>query len=54
MFAEVLAGISIAQRPKRYVPFSQAKTQLQQHAQPLSTLKQFNPLCSRKYTQKIS
>lgn len=42
MFAEVLAGISIAQRPERYVPFSQAKTQLQQHAQPFSTLKQFN------------
>ena len=42
MFAEVLGGISIAQRPERYVPFSQAKTQLQQRAQPLSTLKQFN------------
>lgn len=42
MFAEVLAGISIAQRPERYVAFSQAKTQLQQHAQSLSTLKQFN------------
>ena len=42
MFAEVLAGISIAQRPERYVSFSQAKTQLQQHAQSLSTLKQLN------------
>lgn len=42
MFAEVLGGISIAQRPERYVPFSQAKTQLQQRAQPLSTLKQLN------------
>ncbi len=42
MFTEVLAGISIAQRPERYVPFSQAKIQLQQHLQSLSTLKQFN------------
>jgi len=42
MFTEVLAGISIAQRPERYVPFSQAKTQLQQHLQSLNTLKQFN------------
>lgn len=42
MFAEVLGGISIAQRPERYVPFSQAKTQLQQHAQSLSTLRRFN------------
>lgn len=42
MFAEVLAGISIAQRPERYVSFSQAKTQLQQHAQSLSTLRRFN------------
>ncbi|EXE14839.1 putative type IV pilin accessory protein [Acinetobacter sp. 983759] len=42
MFAEVLGGISIAQRPERYVPFSQAKTQLQQRAQPLITLKQLN------------
>lgn len=42
MFAEVLAGISIAQRPERYVSLSQAKKQLQQRAQPLSTLKQFN------------
>ncbi|MBA5697240.1 type IV pilin accessory protein [Acinetobacter radioresistens] len=42
MIAEVLGGISIAQRPERYVPFSQAKTQLQQHAQSLSTLRRFN------------
>lgn len=42
MFAEVFSDISIAQRPERYVPFSQAKTQLQQHLQSLSTLKQFN------------
>ncbi|WP_392390287.1 hypothetical protein [Acinetobacter radioresistens] len=42
MFAEVLGGISIAQRLEHYVPFSQARTQLQQHAQPFSTLKQLN------------
>lgn len=42
MFAEVFSDISIAQRPERYVRFSQAKTQLQQRAQPLSTLRQLN------------
>lgn len=42
MFAEVLGGVSIAQRPERYLPFSQAKQQMQQRAQPLTVLEQFN------------
>ena len=42
MFAEVLGGISIAQRPERYVDFIQAKEQIQQHAQKLELLQQYN------------
>lgn len=42
MFQEVFNGISIAQRPKRYVPLSQVKKQIQQHAQPLNKLNQYN------------
>lgn len=43
MFAEVLGGISIAQRPERYVELTQAKTQIQQRALPLIELQQYNP-----------
>ena len=43
MFAEVLGGISIAQRPERYVDLTQAKTQIQQRALPLVELQQYNP-----------
>lgn len=43
MFAEVFSGISIAQRPERYVELTQAKTQIQQRALPLVELQQFNP-----------
>ena len=43
MFAEVLGGISIAQRPERYVELTQAKTQIQQRALPLKELEQYNP-----------
>lgn len=43
MFAEVLGGISIAQRPERYVEFSQAITQVQQRSLPLVDLEQYNP-----------
>ena len=43
MFAEVLGGISIAQRPERYVELTQAKTQIQQRALPLVELQQYNP-----------
>lgn len=43
MFAEVLGGISIAQRPERYVELTEAKTQIQQRALPLIELQQYNP-----------
>lgn len=42
MFAEVLGGISLAQRPERYVDFSQAKKQIQKRAQSLELLQQYN------------
>ena len=42
MFAEVFSGISIAQRPERYVELTQAKNQIQQRALPLEELKQYN------------
>ena len=42
MFAEVLGGISIAQRPERYVDFIQAEEQIQQRAQKLELLQQYN------------
>lgn len=42
MFAEVLGGISIAQKPERYVPMAEVKHQIQQRAQDLKLLKQFN------------
>jgi len=43
MFAEVLGGISIAQRPERYVKLTEAKNQIQQRALPLVELQQYNP-----------
>ena len=42
MFSEVLSGISIAQRPERYVDFIQAKEQIQQRVQKLDLLQQYN------------
>lgn len=42
MFAEIFNGISITQRPERYVEFSQAITQVQQRALPLVELEQYN------------
>lgn len=42
MFAEVLAGISLAQKPERYVDFAQAKASIKQQAQPLAPLNDFN------------
>ncbi len=42
MFAEVLGGISIAQKPERYVPLGKVKKQIQQRAQNLDVLNQFN------------
>lgn len=43
MFAEVFSGISIAQRPERYVELTQAKNQIQQRALPLVELQRYNP-----------
>lgn len=42
LFTEVLGGISIAQKPERYVDFVQAKSQLQQRAKNLKELNQYN------------
>lgn len=42
MFTEVFGGISLAQRPERYVDFAQAKAQLQKRAQSLELLPQYN------------
>jgi len=42
IFAEVLGGISLAQRPERYVDFAQAKKQMQQRAQKIELLQQYN------------
>ena len=42
MFAEVLGGVSIAQRPERYVELNKAKKQIQQRAQNLELLQQYN------------
>ncbi|NAR74864.1 TfpX/TfpZ family type IV pilin accessory protein [Acinetobacter haemolyticus] len=42
MFQELFAGISIAQKPERYVPMAEVKTQIQQRAQNLELLNQFN------------
>lgn len=42
MFAEVLGGISLAQRPERYVELNKAKKQMHQRAQKLELLQQYN------------
>ena len=42
MFAEVLGGVSIAQRPERYVELNKAKKQMQQREQKLELLQQYN------------
>ncbi|WDZ51502.1 TfpX/TfpZ family type IV pilin accessory protein [Acinetobacter vivianii] len=42
MFAEVLGGISIARKPERYVPLNKVQKQIQQRAQNLDVLNQFN------------
>lgn len=42
LFAEALGGVSIAQKPERYVPLEKVKPQIQQRAQVLSLLNQFN------------
>ena len=42
MFAEITSGISVAQRPERYVGLSQAKSQIQQRGVSLKELNQVN------------
>ncbi|RZF56920.1 type IV pilin accessory protein [Acinetobacter halotolerans] len=42
MFQELFSGISIAQKPERYIPLIEVKTQIQQRSQDLKLLKQFN------------
>lgn len=42
MFAEALGGISIAQKPERYVDFTQALPQIKKRAKSLNELEQFN------------
>ena len=42
MFNEVLGGISLAQKPERYVAFTQAKEQVLKRAQKLKNLIDFN------------
>ena len=42
MFEEVLGGISIAQRPERYVSIDQVETQIKLRSQSLSRLNQYN------------
>ena len=42
LFAEALEGLSIAQKPERYVDLSKTTTQLKQRAKSLDMLKQYN------------
>lgn len=42
LFTEVLGGISLAQRPERYVDFSNAKSLIQTKAQKLTDLNKYN------------
>lgn len=42
MFAEIMSGISIAQRPERYVEMSQAKSKIQQRGISLKELNDIN------------
>lgn len=42
LMESLLAGVDIAQRPERYVPLSEQKNEIQQHAKPVSELKQYN------------
>ena len=42
IFTEVMGGVSLAQKPERYVDFVQAKPQLQQRTKSLKELNQYN------------
>ena len=43
IFAEVLVGISLSQRPERYVKLTEAKAKIQQRALPIKKLEKYNP-----------
>lgn len=43
MLDEALAGISIAQRPERYVPLDSVATQIQKRTLPITLLDKYNP-----------
>lgn len=58
MFGEALGGISLAQKPERYVDFSHAQAKIQQRMQPLEVLEQYNEqtvvqAIVKKYPQAI-
>lgn len=42
LFVEALGGVSIAQRPERYIDINQVKTDIQKRALPLKKLYQYN------------
>ena len=42
LFTEALGGISIAQKPERYVEIEKVKSKIQQHTQDLALLSQYN------------
>lgn len=50
LFMDALAGISLAQRPERYVAISNVKHKIQQQSQNLDNLKKFNDV---KLVEKI-
>ncbi|MGB9038574.1 MAG: TfpX/TfpZ family type IV pilin accessory protein [Acinetobacter calcoaceticus] len=50
MFEEVVGGVSLAQRPERYVGLAQVKPQIQKRAQNLSELEKYN---SKKDVENI-
>lgn len=50
IFMELFGGISLAQRPERYVSLSKAKSQIQERALPLKELEKYN---SREKVENI-
>ena len=52
LFTEVLGGISLAQKPERYVDFVQEKSHLQQRAINLRELNQYN--CAQQVDRILS
>lgn len=54
MFEELLGGVSLAQRPERYVSLAQVKLQIQKRAQNLNELKKYNSKQQVKEILKIS